>query len=338
MRVGPSGLAQPFPGIVHTIAHEYEHVRRLKEGIADRNTNEFLGEAIEILSEGMREEDLETLAPAAAGFVAGFANDADRALVNWNAMPLADQRTFRNRFIAVRQRVRDRIAAGTPAQQALHAPLLARLQRRCCAAPVNGARAVFVMRSKSGPTLVVSLGILAVVSICSGLRARPSERPNRSDHRNSIPEKERSAMKVLQIDVKILTEPVRLSGPCMIEVRITNKSPQSVVLNQRLAVGYKNSQSRELFLEVFEKGSKEVASREGLLYERVLPAPDDYVRVAPEQSIGRSFNLFEWYTLRTPGEYEVVVYYQADESLAQKPPELLEGTHSSERIPLTVMP
>ena len=125
VRVGPSGLAQPFPGIVHTIAHEYEHVRRLREGIADRNTNEFLGEAIEILSAGMREEDLETLAPGSPGFVAGFANDANRALVNWNAMPLADQRTFRNRFIAVRQRVRDRIAAGTPAQQALHAALLA---------------------------------------------------------------------------------------------------------------------------------------------------------------------------------------------------------------------
>jgi peptidoglycan hydrolase-like protein with peptidoglycan-binding domain len=125
VRVGPSGLAQPFPGIVHTIAHEYEHVRRLKEGIVGRNTHEFLGEAIEILSEGMREEALETLAPAAPGFVAGFANDANRALVNWNAMSLADRRTFRNRFIAVRQRVRDRIAAGTPAQQALHAALLA---------------------------------------------------------------------------------------------------------------------------------------------------------------------------------------------------------------------
>lgn len=123
--VGPSGLAQPFAGIVHTIAHEYEHVRRLKEGIASANTHEFLGEAIEILSAGMQEEALEAVAPGAPGFVAGFANDAARALANWNAMPLADRRRFRARFIAVRQRVRDRIAAGTPGQQALHAPLLA---------------------------------------------------------------------------------------------------------------------------------------------------------------------------------------------------------------------
>jgi hypothetical protein len=40
-------------------------------------------------------------------------------------MPLADQQRFRGRFIAVRQRVRDRVAAGTPVQQALHAPLVA---------------------------------------------------------------------------------------------------------------------------------------------------------------------------------------------------------------------
>jgi peptidoglycan hydrolase-like protein with peptidoglycan-binding domain len=125
VRVGPSGLAQPFAGIVHTIAHEFEHVRRLKEGIAPAATHEFLGEAIEILSVGMPEEDLEAVAPGAPGFVAGFADDAGRALANWNAMPLADQQRFRGRFIAVRQRVRDRVAAGTPAQQALHAPLVA---------------------------------------------------------------------------------------------------------------------------------------------------------------------------------------------------------------------
>ena len=125
VRVGPSGLAQPFAGIVHTIAHEFEHVRRLKEGIAPAATHEFLGEAIEILSVGMPEEDLEAVAPGSPGFVAGFGDDAGRALANWNAMPLADRQRFRGRFIAVRQRVRDRVAAGTPAQQALHAPLVA---------------------------------------------------------------------------------------------------------------------------------------------------------------------------------------------------------------------
>jgi peptidoglycan hydrolase-like protein with peptidoglycan-binding domain len=125
VRVGPTGLAQPFAGIVHTIAHEYEHVRRLREGIVPAATHEFLGEAIEILSVGMPEEDLESLPPGAPGYVPGFANDAQRALANWNNMLLADRMRFRARFIAVRNMVQNRIVAGTPAQQALHAGLLA---------------------------------------------------------------------------------------------------------------------------------------------------------------------------------------------------------------------
>ncbi len=125
VKVGPSGINQPFEGLVHTIAHEFEHVRRLKEGIAAAPTHEFLGESIEILSIGMPPESLEPLAPGSPGFVAGFADDAGRCIANWNNMPLADQRRFKSKFIAVRRVVRARIAAGTPAQRALHAPLLA---------------------------------------------------------------------------------------------------------------------------------------------------------------------------------------------------------------------
>jgi peptidoglycan hydrolase-like protein with peptidoglycan-binding domain len=125
IRVGPAGISQPYAGVVHTIAHEYEHVRRLKEGIVSAATHEFLGEAIEILSVGMPEEALESTAPGTPGHVFGFANDASRGLNNWNNMPLADRRTFWWRFRQVRRRVLQRIDAGTPAQQALHAGLRA---------------------------------------------------------------------------------------------------------------------------------------------------------------------------------------------------------------------
>src|SRR4029453_5007129 len=194
------------------------------------------------------------------------------------------------------------------------------------------------MRPKSGPLLVASLGILALVSIYFGRRSNTSETSIVSNKPNSMPEKGKRAMKVLKFNEKVLPQPVRLSGPCMIEVRITNKSHQSVVLNRRLSVGYKNSLSRELFIEVYEKGSNEVVSNEALLYERALSSPDDYVRVEPEQSISTSFNLFEWYTLRSPGEYEIVVHYQADENLAPKPADLLAGIFSSERIPFRIIP
>lgn len=121
--IGPRGMNQPFAGVVHTIAHEFEHVRRFKQGIGDVDTQEFLGESVEILSVGMPEEEIENVASGAA-FVS-FMNDARRALHHWNLMTLPDRRQFRARFIAVRERVRTRLGGATAAQQALHAPILA---------------------------------------------------------------------------------------------------------------------------------------------------------------------------------------------------------------------
>ena len=55
-----------------------------------------------------------------------FIDDATRALTNWIAMPLADQRQFRAKFVAVRQKVLRRIAAGSPAQRVANAGLRTR--------------------------------------------------------------------------------------------------------------------------------------------------------------------------------------------------------------------
>jgi hypothetical protein len=201
---------------------------------------------------------------------------------------------------------------------------------------MRSAAVVRVLRA--GTPLALSLGVLAAISSCSGPRVNSSEVVNQSDRPDSIPAQEAKAMQVLDIDVRILTQPVRLSGPCMIEVRVTNKSSKPVLLNKRLALGYRSSLSRELFLEVFEKASNQIAGREALLYERSSSPPEDYDWVAPDESIDTSFNLFEWYKLGSPGDYEIVVHYQADETPAQKLAELLPGVHSSERIPLAVAP
>jgi hypothetical protein len=150
-------------------------------------------------------------------------------------------------------------------------------------------------------------------------------------------EKNESAMKILQIDVKI-NQPLHLSSPGMVEVQIKNKSVQAMLLNKRLAVGYGNSLSRELFLEVYKKHSDELVSRQARLYERNFSSLEDYIWIEPGQSISCTFNLFEWYVLPSSGDYEMVMYYQADETLALKPVGLLTGTYASERISLTVKP
>jgi peptidoglycan hydrolase-like protein with peptidoglycan-binding domain len=98
--IGPSAFAQGWAGLVHTIAHEYEHVRQNRVGIADLPISEFLGERVEILSRGMDEEDL-----------AGFMDDARRALTQWNLMPAAQRRANFAKFVEVRNKVRARLAA-----------------------------------------------------------------------------------------------------------------------------------------------------------------------------------------------------------------------------------
>lgn len=109
VRVGPSGFTQGYEGLVHTIAHELEHVRQRREGIPSRHVREFLGEAIEIMSVNMPEED-----------AAGVMDDAGRALEHWNAMDAADQTANWARFDEVRTKLRARFNAFTPEEQAAH--------------------------------------------------------------------------------------------------------------------------------------------------------------------------------------------------------------------------
>jgi len=97
--VSPNAFTQGFAGLVHTVAHEFEHVRQNRAGIADLPISEFLGERVEILSKGMDEEDL-----------AGFMNDAQRALAQWNLMPADQRRANFGKFVEVRNKVRARLA------------------------------------------------------------------------------------------------------------------------------------------------------------------------------------------------------------------------------------
>jgi hypothetical protein len=114
VQVGPRGMAQEFAGIVHTIEHEFEHVRLIRAGEGDLPTQEFLGEATEIVSATTPEEQLQ-----------GFGRDARRALDNWNLMPADRQVRHRDRFIQVRQKVRDRIGAAPAPVDPAHTQLLA---------------------------------------------------------------------------------------------------------------------------------------------------------------------------------------------------------------------
>jgi hypothetical protein len=125
--------------------------------------------------------------------------------------------------------------------------------------------------------------------------------------------------------------------PCWIEVTLTNQSSDPVLINRRLSVGYRNSTDRELFVEVFRRGTDDLVSKQALLYQRDPPRQEDYVSLDPGKSISATFDLFEWYELPGPGDYDLVVSYSGDESLRNQPAGLLTGTYSSNRAPLDVI-
>jgi len=107
--VGPNAFAQGYEGLVHTIAHELEHVRQRREGIQRQPIREFLAEALEIMSAGMLAEGL-----------AGLMDDAARMLRFWNLMTADEQRTHWGRFTQARNRVRQRFNNASAARRATH--------------------------------------------------------------------------------------------------------------------------------------------------------------------------------------------------------------------------
>jgi len=115
IQVGPAGMAQPFAGLVHTIEHEFSHVRLMRQNETDIPTQEFLSEAIEMTSTITPQED-----------IAGFMNDADRGEAQWQRMPVDRQIRHRDRFLEVREEVRRRHAASTAAEQATNQAIVDR--------------------------------------------------------------------------------------------------------------------------------------------------------------------------------------------------------------------
>lgn len=140
----------------------------------------------------------------------------------------------------------------------------------------------------------------------------------------------------LNIDVQILTDPIRRSAPCIVAVTIVNRGKDTVLVNKRLAVGYRTSEFRELFFEIFRKDSNERTAAETVFYHRAQAGPEDYSPLAPGDSISTRLNLFQWYEVVTVASYDLQAFYQADEPFAAPPDGILDGIHQSIRVPFTV--
>jgi hypothetical protein len=128
-------------------------------------------------------------------------------------------------------------------------------------------------------------------------------------------------------------ERARWPTTCPVRVRLRNAGDEPLVVCRRLAVGYRASDGREVFADVFAPGSDVVVSEMSKLYDRDPPSLDDYGPLAPGEELETEFDLIRWYALPGPGTYELQVLYEADGEGTPPVPGVVHGIHASPRVP-----
>jgi hypothetical protein len=135
----------------------------------------------------------------------------------------------------------------------------------------------------------------------------------------------------LQVSAAVAGD-ARWPTTCPVDVRLRNAGDGPLVVCRRLAVGYRASDGRELFAEVYAPGSGEPVSRMTKIYDRDPPSPGDYGPLAPGEELATSFDLLRWYGVPGPGSYELEVFYEGDGEGTPDVEGVLPGIHGSERV------
>jgi len=141
----------------------------------------------------------------------------------------------------------------------------------------------------------------------------------------------------LRLEVEILRQPITMDRPCPIWITLWNEGDEPLWVNSRMAVGYRDNVSRELYAELSDAATGLPARVYEVDYDRPYAAPEDYALLEAGGSLCASFDLWQWYRLAEPGRYRLVFYYQADEQPAPAPAEVTPGRYASEPLMLDVL-
>jgi hypothetical protein len=139
----------------------------------------------------------------------------------------------------------------------------------------------------------------------------------------------------LRLEASLARTRTDRSEPLPLDVRLRNASDEPVVVNRRLEPGYRDSLSRELYVDVLDEDGEPAPTAE-LDYTRPWPSPADYVELGPGEELAASFDLFHWHRPLEPGRYRLVVHYEAAEPGASPPENVARGVVSSEELELEV--
>ncbi len=151
---------------------------------------------------------------------------------------------------------------------------------------------------------------------------------NQSDRASKLQTMSMEKSKQLEVELQLPTE-IQEGKSCEVLVEIKNVSSSGTIVNKRLAVGYQNSLSRELYVTICSEGSVENVGLQKVLYERLFSTPEDYVWLPSGEKINTKFSLFDWYEFPKAGKYTIQICYQADENLAYIPEGLCAGVFCS---------
>jgi len=126
----------------------------------------------------------------------------------------------------------------------------------------------------------------------------------------------------VRLELDVPPSPLRRSTGAIISVTLTNDGPEPVLVNRRMAPGYADSVSREIYFDLNTSYGKQK-------YERDPAGPTDYLWLQASDSVSSSIDLLAWYRVRNPGTYRLTAHYQGDEPTAKVPDGILRGVISS---------
>lgn len=138
--------------------------------------------------------------------------------------------------------------------------------------------------------------------------------------------------KTLLLKILPLPDKIPLIKPLKVEVSLENNGQDSVLVNKRMAVGYENSISRELYLKLVRVDQSEKLDNIEYDINRDFSPPSDYQWLQPGETIITSFDLLDYYHITKPGTHQLTAYYQADEDLADTPEEIYPYTVESKPV------
>ena len=115
---------------------------------------------------------------------------------------------------------------------------------------------------------------------------------------------------VVRIEIHVDADSVVISD--VVRVALVNTGPSSIIVSDRLAIGYENSTDRELWALLRDRQTGESVGSPAQLYHRAPHSRDELLTLNPGREATTEFRLEDWYA-HPAGDLELVVVYDSDE-------------------------